>query len=79
MTNRVGARSRRRLRLVLAFLLLAVAVAWPTLDLAPTSATMFEITPQHGVNVADLAALVPFTLAIALAWPRAARAGHPRR
>jgi hypothetical protein len=63
----------------LAFLLLAVAVAWPTLDLAPTSATMFEITPQHGVNVADLAALVPLALAIALAWPRAARAGPPPR
>jgi hypothetical protein len=63
----------------LAFLLFAVAVAWPTLDIAPTSATMFQLTPQHGVNVADLAALVPLALAIALAWPRTARAGPPTR
>ena len=65
---------------MLLFLLVAVGVTWPFLDIGPRGATLLVITHEHGVDLVDFAALVPLTLALALvfAWPRAGRAGRPR-
>jgi hypothetical protein len=63
---------------LLLFILLAVAVTWPFLDIGPRGATILVITHEHGVDVVDLAALIPLTLALAFARPRAGRVGPPR-
>jgi hypothetical protein len=64
---------------MLLFILLAVAVTWPFLDIGPRGATLLVITHEHGVDLVDLAALVPLTLALAIAGarPRAGRSGPP--
>jgi hypothetical protein len=59
--------SRRWFLILLLFLLLAVAVTWPFVNIGPRGATILVITHEHGVDVVDLAALVPLTLALALA------------
>ena len=62
---------RGRVRLFLIFALLAVAIVWPLVNVGPRGAATFMFSPQHGVDVGDLAAVFPFALAVVLAL-------HPR-
>jgi hypothetical protein len=61
---------RRGLQSLLALILLAVAAVWPLLEIGPRGATILAITPEHGVDVGDLPALIPFTLALVLVFLR---------
>lgn len=60
--------------------LFAIAFSWPFLDNGKWGGPLLLITPEHGVDVGDLAAILPLTLALALAFerPPAARTGRPR-
>jgi len=55
---------------MLLFILLAVGVTWPFLDIGPRGPTILVITHEHGVDLVDFAALVPLTLALAIAVAR---------
>jgi hypothetical protein len=61
------------LPILLPFVLLAVAVTWPFVDIGPRGATLLVITHEHGVDLVDFAALVPLALALAFLRPGAAR------
>ena len=70
-STRSRAPGRGRVRLFLIFALLAVAIVWPLVNVGPRGATILMFSPQHGVDVGDLAAVFPFALAVVLAL-------HPR-
>jgi glycosyltransferase involved in cell wall biosynthesis len=55
---------------LLALILLVVAAVWPLLEIGPRGATILAVTPGHGVDVGDLPALIPLTLALVLVFHR---------
>jgi hypothetical protein len=54
------------LRNVVIFLLLAVSVIWPLVEVGPRGPTILAITNNHGVDLGDLLAVIPFALALVL-------------
>jgi hypothetical protein len=56
---------------LLIVVLVVIGVVWPLVNVGPRGPTLVIITPNHGVDLGDLAAIVPLALAIALIRARA--------
>ena len=63
-------RLRSRLRIALIVVLLAVSVVWPLVNVGPRGPTVLAITYNHGVDLGDLLALIPFSIALVLVYAR---------
>ncbi|MDQ1465769.1 MAG: hypothetical protein QOH10_184 [Actinomycetota bacterium] len=57
-------------RALVVVFLVAVAIAWPLVKIEPRGPTLFSVTRTHGVDVGDLAAVIPLTLAFIIAFSR---------
>lgn len=56
-------------RLVVAVLLVVGAVIWLRINKPVEGPTLFELTRNHGVTVADLLSVGMVLLAVVVAWP----------
>jgi len=65
-----ASRVRSRLRATLIVVLLVVSVVWPLVNVGPRGPTVLAITYNHGVDLGDLLALIPFSLALVLIYAR---------
>jgi hypothetical protein len=59
-----------RLRVALIVVLLAVSVVWPLVNVGPRGPTVLAITYNHGVDLGDFLAIIPFSLALVLVYAR---------
>jgi hypothetical protein len=59
------ARARRAAKLAIVLLLL-IGTIWPIAELGPRGPTVLAITPDHGVDLNDIAALVLIAGAVLL-------------
>jgi hypothetical protein len=61
---------RELLRTLLIVVLVAVGVIWPLVNIGPRGETLVVITPNHGIDIGDLAGIIPIALALLLARSR---------
>lgn len=70
LRSQAAARWRDRLRDVLVVALLVVSFVWPLVNVGPRGPTILSITYNHGVDLGDLLAVIPFALALAVIYFR---------
>jgi hypothetical protein len=65
-------------RTALGALLLIIALVWPFAEIGPSGPELLQISGNHGIDVYDLVALIPFFLAIFLLVPLFCGSEHRR-